>query len=214
MEALKHIRIEKLSIPFLEGFMGIGAITLAIVGLFAIMPLYMAAIATIAVGVAFFFDGFLSIAKYRTVPLEVSQRPFEIIQLGWGTTAEFLGGAAGIVLGILTLMNIYPLVLVPTASLIYGVTLIFSSSMTARLNETTIEQRPEPEQQRIVDREAVVVTADIQIFVGLAALVLGILSLLGMYPLVLSLVALLAVAFSDLFSGTELVGRLARLFRY
>ncbi len=213
MEAIK-IEHEKVPVSLFEGLIGIGAIILAIVGLFAIMPLYMAGIATIAIGVAFFIDGFVSIAKYRTVPVEVSQRPFEIIQLGWGTTAEFFGGAAGIVLGILALMNIYPLVLVPTAALIYGITLIFSSSMLARLNETRIEQQPQEERQRIVEREAVVVTADIQIFVGLAALVLGILSLLGMYPLVLSLVALLAVAFSDLFSGTTLIGRMVRFFRY
>jgi hypothetical protein len=212
MEAIK-IEHEKVPVSLFEGLIGIGAIILAIVGLFAILPLYMAGIATIAIGVAFFIDGFVSIAKYRTVPVEVSQRPFEIIQLGWGTTAEFFGGAAGIVLGILALMNIYPLVLVPTAALIYGITLIFSSSMLARLNETRIEQQRE-ERQRIVEREAVVVTADIQIFVGLAALVLGILSLLGMYPLVLSLVALLAVAFSDLFSGTTLIGRMVRFFRY
>jgi hypothetical protein len=214
MEAVKHIHIEKLSIPFLEGLIGIGAVILAIVGLFAILPLYMAGIATIVIGVAFFFDGFASIAKYRTVPPEIAQRPFEMIQLGWGTTAEFLGGVAGIVLGILALLNVYPLTLVPITALIYGVTLIFSSSMTAWLNETRIEQQPEQEQRRIVAREAVLVTADIQIFVGLAALVLGILSLLGTYPLVLSLTALLAVAFSDLFSGTELVGRLVRFFRY
>ncbi len=213
MEALK-IEHEKVPVSLLEGLIGIAAITIAILGLFSVLPLHMAGIATIVIGVAFFIDGFVSLAKYRTVPVEVSQRPFEVIQLGWGTTAEFLGGGAGIVLGILTLMNVYPLVLVPVAALIYGITLIFSSSMTARLNETRIEQQPQEERQRIVQREAIIVTADIQIFVGLAALVLGILSLLGTYPLVLSLVALLAVAFSDLFSGTTLIGRMVRLFRY
>lgn len=214
MEATKYIRYEKVSVSLLEGFIGICAIAIAIVGLFAVLPLYMAGIAAIAVGVAFFLDGFASIAKYRIVPPEVAQRPFDMIQLGWGTTAEFLGGAAGIVLGILALMDVYPLVLIPICALIYGITLIFTSAMTAWLNETRIEQQPQEEPQRIVAREAVVVTADIQIFVGLAALVLGILSLLGIYPLVLSLTALLAVAFSDLFSGTALVGRVVNLLRY
>jgi len=212
MEAIK-LEHEKMPLSLLEGVIGIGAIAMAIIGLFAILPLYMAAIASIAVGVAFFLNGFVSIVKYRTAPAEVSQRTFEIMQLGWGTTAEFLGGAAGIVLGILALMNVYPLILIPVASLVYGITLIFASAMTAWLNGIGMERQPQEEQQSIVGCEAAVVAADIQICVGLAALALGILSLLGMYPLVLSLVALLAVAFSDLFSGTTLIGRMVKLLR-
>jgi hypothetical protein len=44
------IEHEKVPISLCEGLIGVGAIALAIVGLFAIMPLYMAAIVTIAGG--------------------------------------------------------------------------------------------------------------------------------------------------------------------
>jgi uncharacterized membrane protein len=219
MEAVKHIEGEKMSAlwvfsgSFLEGLIGAGAIALAIIGLATIMPMYMAAIASIAVGAAFFFNGFMLGTRFRSITSEITQRPFEAVQLGWGVAAEFFGGAAGIVLGILALLQIYPAALVPITAIIYGATLIFSSAMVTRLNALRVEERPEPEHTHYATRNAVVAAADTQVLIGLGAVVLGILSILGLYPLILSLVALLSVACADLFSGTTLVSRMVSLFR-
>ena len=53
--------------------------------------------------------------------------------MGGGFTAEFVGGAAGIVLGILALVGIAPEILCSVAVLVFGGTLLFGSGMTGML---------------------------------------------------------------------------------
>jgi hypothetical protein len=220
MNGAKNVEQEKMSAllvfsgSFFEGLIGAGTVALGIIGLLAIAPMYMAAVATIAVGAAFFIEGFALGARFRTLTVEIFRGAFDATQFGSGVLAEFIGGSAGIVLGILALMGIYQMVLVPIAVLTYGTTLILGSGAVARLNALKIEERVEREENRRVAKDAVVAAASIQVIVGLASIVLGILALLGLYPLVLSLVALLSIAFSDLFSGTAIVGRMVSLFRY
>ena len=211
MDNVRITRLARLSAFSLEGVVGVIAIAITILGLIAIAPMYMAATACIIIGAAFFLSGATLISRFRMV-MENVKGPFEMIQLGWGATAEFVGGAAGIVLGILALMGVEPLILIPVAVFIFGLTLIFSSSIMERVHS---ERKPEltPEQDELT-REALIAATEIQIFTGLGAIVLGVLSLIGIYPLTLSLVALLIIAFSDLVSGSALASRMVKLFRH
>ena len=98
--------------------------------------------------------------------------------------------------------------LVAVAALVYGGTLIFSSGMISRLNQISIESSEGNEFVKKVTREAVNAAAEVQLMIGLGAITLGILSLVGLAPRELLLIAMLGLGASDLLSGSALGGRI------
>src|SRR5512140_1249241 len=99
-----------------EALVGAGAVVLAILGLANEWPGYMASIATIAVGAALLFPGVAIAARYSPLAQMVGAKE----ELGAGMSGEVLGGAAGIVLGILSLLGIFPGLLMPIAIIVFG----------------------------------------------------------------------------------------------
>lgn len=159
-----------------EAIAGVGAIILAVLGLARIAPQYMAPIATIAVGVAFWLRGGAEAIRFSTFSGSL-QRTEEFR----GMSNEFFAGAAGIILGILSLLGIAPAVLLSVAIIVYGAALLLGGNVMAQF-----------------------ASGSGQILVGLTAVILGILSLVGFNPIALMLVALLTLGFSLLFSGTNM----------
>ena len=98
-----------------EALVGAGAVILAIVGLAGLEAFYMAAIATIAVGAAFLLEGAVLMAKQAEMTTSEGTPSL---------SAELLGGAVGIVLGILALVGVVPTILLAVALLVYGVHVI------------------------------------------------------------------------------------------
>jgi hypothetical protein len=125
-------------------------------------------------------------------------------ELGGGITAEFLAGAAGIALGILSILGIVPMVLLPAAIIVYGAALLLSSGATARLNSLAAARPEVHEIARHVAREAVFAAAGAQVLIGLSGVILGILALVGFTPLILSLVALPSLGSAVLLSGAAI----------
>ena len=60
--------------------------------------------------------------------------------------------------------------------------------------------------------QAIASAAGLQVLIGIGAVTLGILGVTGSSPVLLSLVAVLAVGVSDLLSGTTVAGRLVNMF--
>src|SRR5690606_29009125 len=112
-----------------EAIVGAAAVVLAVLGLANIWPGYMASIATIAVGAALLFQGGAVAARYSDLAKRTGAS-----EIGGGVSAEILGGAAGIALGVLALLNIMPATLTPVAIIVFGGALIIGSAATARLN--------------------------------------------------------------------------------
>ena len=139
-------------------------------------------------------------------------REIDSSSLGGGITAEYLAGIAGIALGILSLANISPLILAPIAAIIFGGALIMGSGITSRLNTMAIHQKEENAMIRQVSREAISAAANIRVLIGIGAATLGILSLVGLSPILLTIIAVLGIGFSDLLSGTAITGRMISLF--
>lgn len=191
-----------------EGIAGGAGVALSIIGLATIMPNYMIPVSTIALGIAFVFEGGAVARRFVRLLNEKAKEWFDVSGLGSGLTAEVIGGLTGIILGILTLLNVSPAVLMPAAAIVFGGTLIFSSSISARLDEMLIGQMGEAEVFKDVAREAVSASAGVQLLFGITAVTLGILSLVGMAPVVLNLVALLSVGLSNLLSGTAIGTRM------
>jgi hypothetical protein len=186
---------------------GVGALGLAILGLAGVLPNLLAAIATIAVGAGLLFAGFGVAARYADVSVEIGDQPAQNTELTGGMIAEFVAGAAGIVLGILALLGTVPLILLSSAAIVFGAGLLLSAGVTSRLNGLTLEHAAPTERGRRLSREAVTAAAGLQALVGIGAVVLGILAVVGMVPLTLVLVALVSLGAAMLLGGTAIWGR-------
>ena len=186
---------------------GLAVAILAILGLAGVFPVYLEAIATIALGVALFSEGGAVAARYRRVLAEVAGSRFDVAELGGGITAELLAGGAGAVLGILALLGVLPHVLIASAVIVFGAGLMFGSGAMARVNAFATTAASDEHTARVA-REAVRAAAGAQVLIGISSVVLGVLSLVGIAPMIMGLVALLALGASVLLSGSAITGRM------
>jgi hypothetical protein len=188
-----------------EAIGGGAAGVLAILGLAGVLPMFMAPIATLAIGAALAAEGGALVARCSALINRAGGGRSAMAELGGGTSAELLGGGAGIVLGILALLGVASTILVAAAVVTFGGALLFGSAATSRLNAAA-ETANETHAQRLA-REAVWVAMGAQVLTGLAAVVLGVIALVGLAPMTVSLVALLAVGAAVLLSGSAVGGR-------
>lgn len=179
---------------------GAGAVVLAILGLVGVLPVVFLSIATIGVGVALLFEGAGVAARYEEA---LQPETGAGSRLGGGITAEFTAGAAGTVLGILALLGVSSFTLTAIAAIVFGGGLLLSSGTTADIDRVLAIRGAGA---RPGDGGALVTAAGAQVFVGLAAAGLGVLAIIGLSSLTLTLVAMLAIGFSVLMSGSA-VGR-------
>lgn len=194
----------------IEAIAGVAAIVLAVLGLADIMPQYMAAIATIAVGVALVLECGVNAARYSRAVATTAGQPVHTHagDVGGGITAEFLGGLAGILLGVLALLNIVPEILLASAVVVFGASLLLSSGTLMELDSLAASATgPEASAAPVPS------PAGSHVLVGLGAAVLGILALVGIAPRVLTLVALLSLGASIVLSGSAIGSRMFSAIR-
>jgi hypothetical protein len=181
-----------------------GVVVLAIVGLAGIDSNTLAAIATILTGAFFLYEGGSLIPGYRRM---ASEGQGERSMGEGGMTAEFMAGVAGIVLGILGLFGIYPTILLPAAVIVFGAALLLTGVTASRL-QWLLGTPGRPSQEHL--GEVVMEVASLSgnyFFVGVGALVLGILGVIGLSSIVLTLVGLLSLGVAGLLSGASFTGR-------
>jgi hypothetical protein len=185
-----------------EAIGGGAAVVLSILALANVMPTYLASIAAIALGVAMLFEGGAIASRYSKLLYEAAP---DMSHLGSGMSAEVIGGVCGIVLGVLALIGLATVELLSIAAIVFGAAALFSSGATSRLNSLTVARHYGTERwTQQVATELVWAATGIGVLAGLAAIVLGILALIGTYPLTLSLVAFLAIGSCVLLSGASL----------
>jgi hypothetical protein len=209
---MRHDREERTTAKMIAGgsiteaIAGLAAAALAILGLAGVLPGYLAAIATIAVGVALLAQGGAAAARWSKVVTETPGYEWDPRgEVSGGMTGEILGGAAGLVLGILALIGLAPQILIPAALLAFGGAMLVGTGATVDLGAARRAER--------ATREVTMVASGTQMLIGIVAIVLGILALIGVDPLTLSLVGLLAVGASILFSGSAVSSRVLPLLR-
>lgn len=192
----------------LEAFAGMVAIVLAIVGLAGHVSFYMTAVATLAIGLALMSQGLALAARWRDTVERLAGGRRESTEVGGGVGAELIGGAIGIVLAILALADVYPLVLLPAAAVVFGGAMLLGSPAQPEIGRLAIDRDRRLEK---LEREALRASAGAMAFVGIAAVVLGLLGLThAASELVLSLVALLLLGGTALLSGGALAAKFAR----
>ena len=195
-----------------EAIGGGGAIVLAILGLAGVLPGTLMAIAAIAVGGGLLFEGG-AIASRISRLMEQSEGETEMAEIGGGISAEFVAGGAGVVLGILSLLGLAPMALMPITAIVLGAAVVFGSGLNASLRSMAVSHAGP--KGRYIANEAIAGATTVQVLVGLSAVVLGILSLVGVgYTVTLTLIAFLALGSSILLSGTAIAGKMLRVFQH
>jgi hypothetical protein len=174
-----------------EGAAGIAAIVLSVIALAGISAEPLASIVTIVIGVGLMVQAFNSFAEHARAASAI-----EASAVGAGPSGEVivdcLCGVTGIVLGILALVGINAPHLVPAALIVFGGSLLLSGA------------------SGMADRRSAA-AGGMEILIGLAAIVLGILSLLFMASWVLALVGFIAVGAALLLASASFSGAMMRL---
>jgi hypothetical protein len=195
-----------------EALAGAAAVVLTILGLAQIEPRFMIAIAAIALGAALVFDGAAVAAEYSRILAHNGNGAIGRAELGGGISTQIGGGVAAIVLGVLALLNLDATILMAIATIVLGTTMVFSSGVSTRLNALKIETSGDHDVAKRVAREALTAATGTEVLVGLAAVVLGILALVGIDPPTLILVAMLALGAAILLTGSAVVGKMLSVF--
>jgi hypothetical protein len=199
----------------IESIAGIAAVVLAILGLARVAPVFLVGIATIAVGAALLAEGAALAAGYGRLLPAKAEDVMAVAASGspmW--FMELLIGVAGIVLGILALLNVEPMELVAAAAIAFGGGLVLTSGARSQLAALTSTTTPADERIRRLAVESASSSAMMQVLTGLAGVVLGILALAGLSSLTLVLVALLATGAFLLLNGSTASGIMVSMFRH
>lgn len=189
---------------YAEALGGFAAIVLTILGLGRVAPLFLVAIATIAVGTAIIVQSLNLIEEFA----RMLGRSEQVTELGGVSTWSLglLAGVAGVVLGILALLNVASIELVAIAAISYGGAALLSSASTSRIGRARVEAFSDNPITRRLAGDVVTSSAASQALSGLAAIILGILALAGFSPVVLVLIALLTLGAIILLNGAALGG--------
>ncbi|MGH7996375.1 MAG: hypothetical protein ACREFX_08495 [Opitutaceae bacterium] len=194
-----------------EAVGGLGTIVLAILAIAGVLQRFLGPIAVIAVGGSLFVEGGAIGSRYMNRLRAIGGEHIRPDELGLGMTAEFLAGAAGVVLGILALAGIATISLISTAVLVFGAALLLGSATTSRMTVAAAAPGEADTALQHVLNELTVASSGSQVLLGLGAAVLGILALVGLNPFILSMVALLCCGCSILFTGTTVGSKMVNL---
>lgn len=192
-----------------ESMAGLAAVVLTILGLAHVAPLFLVAIAAIAAGIAMMLRGATLASEFAAL-MSVNTAPTMAGASAW--SIEFLSGLAGIILGILALLQLQPAILIAAAVIALGGGMTMSSAVSAQLGLARTSAAAVGDGARYVFAEAASSSAATQALSGLAAVVLGILSLAGFSSVVLILVALLELGAFIVVNGSTFGGMLVGLF--
>jgi hypothetical protein len=197
---------------FVDALGGIATIVLAIIGLSGVKPEALVSISTVVFGAALLIQGGAMLSEFASI----DSMPESSAGSGGGLSSLFLVGVAGIVLGVLALLGVFPAVLTAVAVIAFGAALILSSSAVWHLltaQAVAVRFQTRSPMLRIVASEVAAGSSGLQAMAGLAVIVLGILSVAGIFSVTLTLIALLAAGAALVMTGSTLSGTLIGFMR-
>jgi len=190
-----------------EGAAGIAVIVLAVIALAGTSSGALVSIVTIIVGVGLMVQAFNSAAENSKV---MATNAASVPDLGGEVMVDGLSGITGIILGILALVGINTPYLVSSALIVFGGALLLSGAigLPPRASQNTAPGG----QAQAVSYQGSAATGGMEILIGIAAIVLGILSLIFVGSWVLALVGFIAVGAALLMVSATFSGTIMRLF--
>lgn len=189
-----------------EGAAGIAVIVLAVIALAGISAGVLVPIATIVIGVGLMVQAFNSAAGNSRAIGGAAASP----DLGGEMMVDCLCGVTGIVLGILALVGVNAAHLVPSALIVFGGALLLSGAISMRPRTLPVATSSGAEAQ-LVSYQGSAAASGMEVLIGIAAIVLGILSLIFMTSWVLVLVGFIAVGAALLLVSATFGGAVTRL---
>jgi len=197
---------------FVDALGGIATIVLTIIALSGVKQDPLLSIATIVFGAALLIQGGAMLSEFAQI--EASETT--AVSSAGGLSGLFLVGIAGIVLGVLALLGVYPLVLNSVAVIAFGGALVVSASavwqlLTSRSMTTRFQGRGS--MLSAIASDVAAGSSGVQGMAGLAVIVLGILAVSGTYSMVLTLVALLVAGAALVMTGSTLSGTMIGFMR-
>ena len=199
-----------------EGAAGIAAIVLAIVALAGISAGALASITTIVIGVALIVQAFNAAAEMSRT-LSVSGAADSTVTTGRGSELggeiliDIAAGVTGIVLGVLGLVGINAQYLVPAALVVFGSSLILGGVIAAQGGHRVTAMTSSGAQMQVAYSNSAAISG-LEILVGFAAVILGILALIFQSSWVLVLVGFIAVGTALLIVSASFSAAVVRLF--
>ncbi len=191
----------------LEAIGGIAAVALTILSLAGLMPVLLTSIAVIAIGAALFMEGTSIAAEYRELLASTSNKQLSAEELGSGISIEFIAGIGAIALGILSLVGVATFTLLPISAIVLGAGVLLSSGTKSRLNSTKIRMADVNNTANAIARDIASTSIAGELFIGVGAMTLGILAVIGLSPMILTIIGILGVGTSSAMSGSALSGR-------
>lgn len=202
---------------FADALGGIATGVLAVVGLAGVHTDTIVAIATIVFGAALLIEGGTMLSEYAGISFAPETAGTTSYEFGGGSlSALFMAGVAGIVLGILALLEIHAVALTAISVIAFGSALLFSSAGVWHLH--ALKQRAASAAEwrsgsEIIVSEMAYGSAGMQAIAGLTALVLGILALILSASEVLTLTALLVLGVALVLTGSAASDAFVSLMR-
>ncbi len=197
----------------IEAGAGIAVIALAIIGLARGDSGFITAIAAIVLGAALFAQGGAIASQYSKLTSLISGGTIGALELGGGMGSDIIAGAAVIVLGILGLIGFAPGVLLASAVITAGATLLLGAAAIERLAMFKAGAAGLSELAQKLTHATISSAVTGQILAGCGAVVLGIIALaMPSHAIVLTLAGLLVLGASIMISGAALTGRLMQFF--
>lgn len=197
----------------IEAITGLAAIVLTALALAQFLPSLLLTIAIIVVGAGLFLRGGAAAAEYSKLVRESGNKVTAGASPSGGASAELIAGVVGIVLGVLTLFGIVPQVLAAVALVVLAVGLMMNSVTNARLSKLRLAMLGVDGPIREASTNAVWADSATQVLVGIGAIVLGALALLGFSPVLLTVIGILALGVMETLSGGGLTSRAFGLSR-
>lgn len=173
-----------------------------------IWPRFMIPVSILAISIAFVSQGGTIAARFSDLLPETSRRRSDVSRLGVGLSVEVAGGIITGILGILVLLNVMPTILAPAALLVFGITMIVSSGVVFWFDSLLTGRSGEYRSYGAAGHEAIMASGGLQFILGLAAFILGIMSLAGISPVLMANIGLLSVGFSELITGSAMTARM------
>jgi hypothetical protein len=196
---------------------GIATIVLAIIALSGVHPEVILPIAVIVFGAALLIQGGTMLSEYASIIFPAGAAGASTEQMGVGSLSTlFMVGVAGIVLGILALLGIEAGILSAIAVIAFGSGLLLSSNAVRSLYmmQSSANRSGAPRAgTELLAGEMASGSAGVQMLAGLAAIVLGILAVVGIKTDILLLAALIVLGATVILTGSALSGLVVGFMR-
>jgi hypothetical protein len=197
---------------------GVAVAVLAILALIGVIPRISMAIAGIVFGASILFEGLGITGEYRKLARLLADTSPERFELAGSTGLEVAVGVAAIALAILALIGVEPATLIPVLIITGGTGLMIAVGTVHRLNDFRLTTLGVSDLGRRLHNEWIAGGAIVQTLAGLAALVLGILSLIwaGTTPAgygTLAQIGMICLGVAAAIGGGAIAGRSTMLYR-